>query len=87
MTEQERQALKVKTACCKDCGGWITQAAFPYCESSKNSNKDFREHMEAGNIIDVMTVGAAMLLPYCKCRQLREAAKKAAKTPDLFAPL
>ena len=91
MTEQERQALKVKTACCKDCGGWITQAAFPHCESSKDSIKNFKEHVKAGDIIDVMTVGQAMLLSYCKCYLLREAekaaakaAKKAAKAPDLF---
>ena len=92
MTEQERQALKVKTACCKDCGGWITQSCFPDCESCKDSIKLFREHVKAGDIIDVVTVGQAMLLSYCECYKLREAekaaakaAKKAAKTGDLFA--
>jgi exosome complex RNA-binding protein Csl4 len=91
MTEQERQKLKVKTACCKDCGGWISQAAFPICESSKDSIKNFKEHVKAGDIIDVMTVGEAMLLSYCECYKLRDAekaaakaAKKAAKAGDLF---
>lgn len=72
MTEQERQALKVKTACCKTCGGWITQAAFPYCESSKDSIKNFKEHIKAGDTIDVMTVGEAMKLSYCECPRLRK---------------
>ena len=92
MTELERQALKVKVASCPDCKGWITQSAFPYCESSKDSIKNFREHVKAGDVIDVITVGEAMLLSHCKCYLIREAvkaaakaAKKAAKTPDLFS--
>lgn len=92
MTEQERQALKVKTACCKDCKGWITQSCFPDCESSKDSIKNFKEHVKAGDIIDVMTVGEAMLLSYCECYLLRraekaaaKASKKGAKMGDLFA--
>ena len=91
MTEQERQALKVKVASCPKCKGWITQSAFPHCESSKDSIKNFREHAKAGDTIDVMTVGEAMLLNYCRCDLLREAekaaakaARKSAKKPDLF---
>lgn len=68
-TEEERQALKVKVGGCPKCKGWITQSAFPYCESSKESIKNFQAHAKAGDTIDVMTVGEAMKLSYCRCRK------------------
>ncbi|GAB2866273.1 hypothetical protein [Hymenobacter ruber] len=95
MTEQERQKLQVKVASCPTCKGWITQAAFPWCEEDADSQQGFAAHIKDGDTVEVMTVGEGMLLSYCECYKLRKAeaaaskatkkmGKAAAKTAKLF---
>lgn len=76
----ENDHLKVKVATCPTCGGWITQACFPMCESSKDMQKEFRACIKAGLTIDVLTLGEAKKLRYCP----QSHGKKKPAHADLF---
>jgi hypothetical protein len=76
----EHDHLKVKVASCPTCGGWIFQSAFPLCETSKDSQKEFRACIKAGLTIDVITLGEAKKLEYCP----QSHGKKKPAHADLF---
>ena len=76
----EHDHLKVKVATCPTCQGWIYQAAFPQCESSKGSQKEFRACIKAGLTISVLTLGEAKKLSYCP----QDHGKKKPAHADLF---
>lgn len=65
MTPEEFDAQKVKVASCPECGGWITQACYPLCETSKESQKGFRQCLKAGLNINVITLKEAKKLKHC----------------------
>lgn len=76
----EHDHLKVKVASCPTCKGWIFQSAFPHCETSKDSIKEFRACIKAGLTIDVITLGEAKQLKYCP----QSHGKKKPAHADLF---
>jgi len=76
----EHDHKKVKVASCPTCNGWIFQSAFPLCETSKDSIKEFSACIKAGLTIDVITLGEAKKLKYCP----QSPAKKKPAHADLF---
>lgn len=73
----EFDAQKVKLALCPTCGGWITQACFPLCETSKDMRKEFADCAKAGLRIDVVTLGEAKKLAYCRQNHTADAPSNA----------
>lgn len=73
--------LKVKTACCPACGGWVLQSAFPWCETNKESQKEWRACIKAGLAIDVVTLREAHKLVYCPTQGDCKPLDLAAATP------
>lgn len=57
--------LKVKAACCPTCKGWVLVSAYPQCETSKDSKKEFRACLDAGLNINVISLRESHALAYC----------------------
>ena len=75
--------LKVKAACCPTCKGWVFVSAFPQCETSKDSQKEFRACIKAGLDIDVITLRETHQLAHCPTQG--ECATKKPSTLSLLA--